>query len=684
MTKETIISDCMLCVWDCGIKAHLEDGRLVKVEGLPEHPVSEGYICKRGEALPDYAYSPTRLKNPMMKKDGKWHNVSWDEALDFCAEKLTAIKDKYGPEALAVFCGSVGVENIELATFAKRFTNAFGSPNLLSVENICYRTRILARQTVFGRYPLDDPKESKCIVLWGHNPDGAKGMIGDLIRKKLEESGFQLIVIDPREIPLSENAFNLRIRPGTDAALGLAMLNVIINEDLYDKEFVEKYAIGFEELVKHVEEYTPEWAEGVTTIPTADIKTAARIFARTSPACIIQGVNTLDQHRNGFQNSRLLSILMTVTGNINVPGGWVTIPRIPLGNMNINVEQEALGSDEFPVFCKLWGRKAAFGIATMFPQAVMEGKPYPIKASVVAAANPVVSFPASHLYKEAFENLDFLAVIDPFMSETAELADVVLPACTFLEKGGISYVYGVVFGEPYAMIHKKVIEPLGDSWPDWKIWTEIARRMGMEDQFPWNSDDEVVDALLEPGEFADKIKSNPLGAYYGEKQYNFQEKNKLKTPSGKIEIYSQSLKDYGFDPIPVYMEPALSPVSTPELLKEYPLMLTSGARCQEYSHTMLRDIPVLRNDNPEPLAQIHPATAEKYGLKDYDLARIVTRNGSIKLRVHTSEGIIPDLVSVPHGWSQANVNILVDMDNIDPITAYPDFKTVLCRIEPVA
>ncbi len=684
MSKETIISDCMLCVWDCGIKAHLEDGRLVKVEGLPEHPVSKGYICARGEALPEYVYSPNRVQKPMLRRNGSWKEVSWDEALDFCAEKLNAIKEKYGARALAVFCGSVGVESIEIATFARMFTNVFGSPNLLSVENICYRARILARQVTFGRYPLDDPQHSKCIVLWGHNPDGAKGMIGDLIREKLQESGFQLIVIDPRSIPLSEKAFNLHIRPGTDAALGLAMLNVIINEDLYDKEYVENYTIGFDELVKHVQQYTPEWAEEVTKLPTADIKTAARIFARTSPACIIQGVNTLDQHRNGFQNSRLLSILMAVTGNINVPGGWVTIPRIPLNNLGVEVEEPSLGADDYPVFTSLWGRKSPFGIATMFPKAVLEGDPYPIRGSVVTAANPVVSFPAAHLYQEAFENLDFLAAIDPFMSETAELADVILPACTFLEKGGISYVYGVVFGEPYAMIHQKVIEPVGESWPDWKIWSELARKMGLGDHFPWESDEEVVEAMLEPGEFAEKLKSDPLGAYYGDKQYGIHEKKKLKTPSGKIELYSESLKEYGHDPLPKFFEPGQSPVSTPELYQKYPLMLISGARCQEYTHTQLRYVPSLRNQNPEPLADMHPTTAQKYGIKDHDLIKIETKTGSMKLRAQITEDIIPDVVSVPHGWAQANVNHLVDMDVIDPITAYPDFKTVLCRIEPVS
>ncbi|MBS4026964.1 MAG: molybdopterin-dependent oxidoreductase [Clostridia bacterium] len=682
MSKKTLISDCMLCVWDCGIMAHVEDGRLVKVEGLPEHPVTKGYICPRGEALPDYVYSPNRLTQPLMRQNGKLQKVSWDTALDYTAEKLNEIKEKYGARALAIFCGSVGVENIEVATFARRFKGVYGTPNLLSVENICYRTRILARQLTFGRYPLDDPGDAKTIILWGHNPDGAKGMLADQIREKLAKENLNLIVVNPKRIPLSEKAYHLTIRPGTDAALGLAMLNVIINENLYDKEFVDTYTVGFAELIEHVQQYTPEWAQEVTWIPASDIKNVARIFAQAGPSCIMQGINTLDQHRNGLQNSRLMSILQAVTGNFANPGGWVEGPRIPLSNLSFEDKEEPIGAEEFPIFSKLWGRKAPFGIATLYPKAVMEGKPYPIKGTIVTAANPVVSFPASHLFKEALSNLDFLAVMDPFLTETAELADIVFPASTFLEKGGLSYVYGVVFGEPYAMIHHKVIEPVGESWPDWKIWSELGRRMGMGEHFPWNTDDEVIDAYLQPGELKDALSANPAGAYYGEKQYDIHKKKKMATPSGKVELYSQTLKDHGFDPIPVYMEPGQSPVNTPELYKKYPIILISGERTQEYTHTQQRMVPVLRNSNPEPLAEINSATATQFGLTDGIMVKIETKVGKMKMRLKINDKLAPGVVSVPHGWADANVNDLVDMDVIDPITAYPDFKTVLCSVVP--
>ncbi|AGL00060.1 molybdopterin-containing oxidoreductase family protein [Desulfoscipio gibsoniae] len=681
MAIETINSDCMLCVWDCGIKATVEDGRLTEVKGLPEHPISKGYLCPRGEALPSYVYSASRLTTPMRREKGRWQKVSWDDALDYCAEKLNAVKAKYGARALAVFCGSVGVESYEVATFARRFKGAFGTPNLLSVENICFRARILARQLTYGRYPIEDPNSARCIILWGHNPVGSKGMLGELIKKKLDNDNCELIVVNPKQIPLSEKGYQLLIRPGTDAALALAMLNVIINEDLYDKEFVNNYTVGFPELVEHVQQYTPEWAQEITWLSAFDIKNVARIFARAKPSCIIQGINSLDQHKNGLQNSRLLSILQAVTGNFAAPGSWVTVPRIPLANLSLKDQETPIGSEDYPIFSNLWGRQAPFGIATLFPQAVLEGKPYPIRASIVTAANPAVSFPAAQQFKEALSSLDFLAVIDPFLTETAELADVVLPACTFLEKGGLSHVYGVVFGEPYAMLRRKVIEPVGESWPDWKIWSELGLRLGMEEYFPWHNEEEVIDAYLK-GELKDKLKSNPLGTYYGEKEYWVYKNKKLNTPSGKVEIYSQTLKDAGFDPIPIYMEPGQSQYSTPELYQEYPLILISGERAQEYTHTQLRQVPVLRNSNPMPLAEINPATAAKYGLTDGCLALIETKRGTIQMVVRITEKITPGVVSVPHGWASANANLLVDMDVIDPITAYPDFKTVLCRMKP--
>jgi anaerobic selenocysteine-containing dehydrogenase len=623
------------------------------------------------------------LLYPYRRKNNSLERISWDQAFDICAENLTKVKEKYGAKSLAIFCGSVGVENIEVAAFAQRFKSAYNTPNLLSVENICYRLRILARQLTFGRYVGEDYRKAECIILWGHNPDGSRKMLGDLIREKVANEKFELIVIDPKRTELAKQGLHLQIRPGTDAALALAMLNVIINEDRCDKEFVENYTKGFPELKEHIQQYTPEWAADITGIPKEDIKVVARIFAQSKAPCILQGINTLDQHRNGFQNSRLLALLQIIVGAIDKPGTWVTIPFLRMADLRLPMEEKPIGADEYPIFHSVWGRVSPYGIATLFPKAVLEGIPYPMKASIVTAANPLVTYPDSGLYRKAFEALDFRVSIDPFINETAELSDVLLPACTFLEKDSLGYVYGVVNCEPYAMLRKKVIEPVGESKPDWWIWSELAKRMGMGEYFPWTSDEEIFDYLLEPSGIKDQL-NNQLGVFFADKGYYQYKTKPFPTPSKKIEIYSDTLKEYGYDPLPGYVEPAQSPVSTPELYKEYPIILISGARQEEYAHSQQRNIPALRALNPEPLAEMHPATAQRYGLVDGEKVNISTKVGTVKMRLKTNENLMTGVVTVPHGWGLANVNEITNVETREPITGYPDFKAILVRVEPAS
>jgi anaerobic selenocysteine-containing dehydrogenase len=242
---ELIKTDCILCVWGCGINAYVEGGKLVKVEGMTEHPLNQGLLCPRGKALVDYVYSPDRLKHPLKRENGDWKRISWDEALDIIAEKLQQIKENYGAHALAIFCGSIGVENNELAAFARRFRGAYGTPNFLSVESNCYRSRILAHQLTFGTFLLEEPEKAGCVILWGHDPDNSKLPLASKLYQALEK-GLELIVINPKRTPLAKRGIHIPIRPGTDCALALGMLNVIISEDLYDREFVAEYTVGFD------------------------------------------------------------------------------------------------------------------------------------------------------------------------------------------------------------------------------------------------------------------------------------------------------------------------------------------------------------------------------------------------------------------------------------------------------
>jgi anaerobic selenocysteine-containing dehydrogenase len=685
MAQKVIKTDCIMCINSCGINAYVEDGKLVKVEGMPEHEVSEGYICPRGEALVEYVYSPHRLKYPMKKVNGEWERITWDEALDTIADELKKIKEKYTAKALAVYSGSIGTENIELAGFAQRFRGVYGTPNLLSVEGNCFRCRIMARQMTFGGYPIEEPWNSKCVIIWGQNMDNSRATIAAKVYKAMAKGTLKhLIIIDPKRIPMAEKGIHIRIRPGTDTALMLGMMNVIISEKLYDKEFIDKNTIGFDELVEHVKKYPPEKIEKITWVPADDIRKIARIFAANKPAANVPGTCSIDQHINGFQGNRAMAILQIITGNIEIPGSWISIPFIRLGDLRVTEISEPVGADLHPLFRTFWGRISPYGQQMLFADSVLDGKPYYIKALIVNGGNPALTLPDSKRVREAMRKLDFMVVMDLFMTDTAELADIVLPAASFLEKSGVGYVYGVNTGIPYALLRKKVIEPVGESWADWKIWTELGRRMGYGKYFPWNSDEEVVDFFLKPsGLTREQLeKEYPQGTYYVKAEKKYQS-GVYRTPSDKIEIYSETLRENGYDPLPEFVEPSMSPVSAPELARKYPLILTTGARIPQYTHTQFRNIPSLRKAAPEPLAEMNPETAKQYGITEGDMISIETPKGKIAMKAHTAEELSPGIVSIPHGWSEANSNELTSLDVRDPITGYTEMKALLCRIQKV-
>lgn len=675
---------CMLCFMVCGINAHVQGGKLIKVEGTPENPLNCGLLCPKGQNLPDYVYSPDRIKYPMKKVDGSWQRISWDEALDTITEKLQNIKLQYGARALAVSVGSIGAENIEISAFAQRFRGAFGTPNFFSIEAHCFRSRIMARLMTFGTYPLEDPEKAECIVLWGHNPDASEPPLAAKITKRLGH-GLKLIVIDPKKIPMAHQGLYAQIIPGTDCALALGLMNVIINEGLHNRGFVEKYTLGFAELTEHVKNYPPEKVAEITGIPAAKIKSVARIFASAKSASIIQGINTLDQHINGFQNNRVLAILQAITGNYNIPGGWAINPMMRLTDLRINVEEDPIGAEEHPLFRKFWGKASPYGQQMLLPDVILTEKPYPIKALITSGGNPALSWPDTKKVREAFSKLDLVVVMDLFMTETAELADIVLPACSSLEKLGLAYNYALTAGIPYAMLSRKIIEPIGESWPDWKFYSELGRRMGYGEYFPWNSDEEVVENFLKSSQVTyEQLQENPSGLWYGERCYDMTAAGQIKTPSGKIELYSKTLADAGYDPIPAYLEPTQSAAVNPGLAKKYPLMVATGARIVEYTHYQMRNVASLNQMAPYPMAEINPATAEEYDVADGEVVLIETRNGQVKLQLKVTEDLAPRVVNILHGWGRdASANLLAALDVRDPVTGYPELRALAGRIKKI-
>ena len=676
--RKEILTDCTLCYHSCGCRVTVEDGRAVKIEGLESHPLNKGKLCPKGENALENIYSPDRIKTPLKRVNGGFEAISWDQALGEIAEKLDGLRKEFGPQILGVFSGSIGVENLEMAGLTQRFKAAFGSPNFFSVESVCYRMRIRTRQITFGKYPVEE-KDTNLYILWGHNPDASDFPLKLAMEENLAK-GARLVVIDPKRIPLADKAeMYLKIRPGTDGALAMAMMNVIINEKLYDEAFIEEHTLGFDKLVPHVQKYTPEWAEEITWVAADDIRKLARLFAGTKGASIFQGTCTQDQTANGTQNSRAFSILQVITGNINVPGGWVISPRLAFGNVGLKVEGEPLGADQYPLFFEVWGRKSPYGVVTVVPESI----PDKLKAFLVVGGNPLVSMPDTNAFREAFRKLDLLVVHDMFMTETCKEAHYVLPACSHLEKWGVAYTYNVCHCIPYLMVRKRCIEPLHESWSEWKLYTELGKRLGMEELFPWKSEEELITFELHPSglTFDYLMNEKPEGDFYQEKQYGIEE-GQFRTPSHKIEIYSDALEKVGFSPLPDYQEPERSPMgAAKEFLDKYPLILSTGNRNYYYTHSQHRDIKALKEAYPEPLTEIAPRTAKEYGIQDGARVIVETNRGQVTMKASVTDKVAEGVVFVPHGWpGDANANLLTDVQCRECILGYPDMKSLMCSI----
>jgi anaerobic selenocysteine-containing dehydrogenase len=626
----------------------------------------------------EHLYHPDRLKYPLKKVSGTWQRISWDQAISEIAAKLNDLKAKFGPSVLAFFCGSIGVENMEMVSLTHRFKAAFGSPNFFSVESICYRMRIRARQITFGKYPVEE-MDSNLYLLWGHNPIASDFPLTLAMEANLKK-GAKVIVIDPRRIPIADRAeMYVPIRPGTDGALALAMIHVIVNEKLYDADFVEKWTYGFDRLVPHVQRYTPEWAEKITWVKADTIRTLARRFATTKGASIFHGTCTQDQCANGSQTDRAMAILQVLSGNINVPGGWVISPRLKLKDVSLPSPGKPLGAEEYPLFYEVWGRTSPYGVMNMVPESV----PDKLKAFIVAGGNPLVTMPDSNALREAFGKLDLLVVCEQFMTETAELAHYVLPATNQLEYWGLAYNYNVCHCLPYLMLREPAVKPYFECRSTREFYTDLAKACGFWEKFPWKSDEELVTAELEPSGLDFKtLKENPQGLCYQEKEYSIG-KDTFATPTGKIEIYSEAFEKAGADPLPTYREPDKSPQGPrwTDLGAKYPLILSTGTRDFYFNGSMLHNVESLQLKSPSPKAEIGLKTAAEYGVKHGDDIIVETDRGQAKMKAHVDERIMERVVLVPHGWPrEANCNLLTDCRCREPIMGYPQWKGLLCNI----
>jgi anaerobic selenocysteine-containing dehydrogenase len=674
---------CYMCDKYCPTRIHVKEGKAVKVEMLEKRSVDS---CPRWRAQLDFVYHPERLKHPLKRVgergEGKFERITWKEALTTIADKLLALKEEDGAEATAFYVAYTK----EPRPYFRRLVHAYGSPNYTTETSSCFSAGWLAATMNFGQdygYLLGNSRiidpATKCQVTWSSGIRQSNPRLwGDYLEAK--KNGLKLIVVDPRRTRLAAMAdIHLQLRPGTDGALALGFLNIIINEGLYDKEFVKNWTVGFEELKSLVQDYPPEKVAEITWVPAEKIKEAAVMYATNTPSKITTSPAATIHHQNGVQNTRAILLISAITGNIEVPGGnrmspvkaetnsitlQETVPDLPPG----------IGSQRFPIFTGLFEEMQANAIVDQ----ILSGEPYPIKALVAAGLN-LQFFANSTRFAETIKRLDLIVDVDRFHTPATRISDIVLPISSWMERDILIMMPGGLIN-----LVEPAIEPVGETWPEWKIYAELAKKLGFGDMF-WDGDImKCFNYILEPtGLTVDDLREKPSGITCPTpvREPRHYEKAGFQTPSGKVEIRSSILEKHGFDPLPVYKEPVESPISSPDLAQSYPLVLTTGARLISYTHSQHRQIEKLRKMVPDPLLEIHPRDADLRGIQQGDTVHITSPRGRVTVKANVTDAILPGVVQLPHHWpDEANANNLSDDVNLDPISGFPAFKSQLCQV----
>ena len=670
----------------CAISVGVRDNTIVRVKGDPDGFLNKGYVCPKGLASPDRLTHPDRLKYPLKRVGergaGQWERISWPEAIDTIRDHFMRIKKQYGAKGVA-FCQGMpkGMEHFVLI----RLANMFGSPNVVSVQDVCHAPREVTGLHTCGFYPvMDSHYKSKVVVVWGSNLTSTNEE-GEICSGLLEQvrTGTELIVVDPRQTELGKKAkLWLQLKPGTDNALSLAILNVVIEEQLFDNEFVRNWTYGFEELAGCVKDYSPEKMSAITWVAPDLIREAARFYARSRPAAIQWG-NAIEQNVNTFDTARALVSLMAICGNLDVPGGNIHAnePRIlPLGKF---VRADLLPSKRkemihahYHTIPKLMTVPPVF-----LRKAILEEIPYAVRGAYVQCSNPLLAYADSHMTFNALKKLDFLVVADIFMTPTAALADLVLPAATHFEFNDIGH-YGL--GHGYILARPKVVDPPEECWPDIKILNALGHAMTPEEYW-FDGYEDLLEAILKPSDLM-YSQFAELGYLKGEVKFKKYESGGFKTPTNKVELCLSTSEKFGLRPLPEYVE---QPQDDPE----FPLVLTS-AKNPYYMHSSYRWVERLRRKSPEPVAEIHPETASRLGIREGDRVIIATKQGQITQTAHLTERVHPDVINASYGWwfpeeditsqdnwTKSNFNILTSVDKVGKEFGTPNLKGICCKVQ---
>ena len=724
---------CCACAQQCGLLVHLEEGRIVRLTGDREHPSSQGFICPKGARANEIHYEPTRVHLPLkrvgIRGGGEWREMPWDEALDEIAASIVKITDQHGREALAYSFGTLHAADWGIG---ERFMNLFGSPNTVGQDKVCYAPNALAEALTYGwgpttySYPI--PGTTECDVLWGFRPSASMPLLWGAITAA-RKAGAKLIVVDPIRTHEAELAdLWLQNRPGTDTALALGLINVIVSEGLYDRDVVASETVGFGELARRAADYPPERVADLTRVPVEQVVAAARLIA-TSRRAIVHGSNGLCQSgKMAVQAGRALACLIAITGNVGRPGahGLSGPPRDIVANGDavlcdaLPAEQRAkrLGAGRFPYIGEgyfdvsesmshAWygDRHALSWMATAHEptlwRAIAEGDPYPVKALILQCHNAVGASANSGAAVAALEseNLELLVVHDLFLNPTSRLADYVLPAAHWLEKPFYSAAYGYMgFAGDYVEAKPAPIAPEHEHRGDYDLFRDLGHRLGQAEHWPETAE-EFWDSLLRPAGLSydgacahlgpligEEVRCTPPRRQGSDRQYG--------TPSGKIELSSSLLERWGLDPLPYF--------ELPEVFEDagerYPFVLTTGGRVIEGFHQMAQQMPRFRLRNPHPLASLHPQTAAKAGIVDGEWILIETPIGTVRQQAMITDSLPPDVIHAdrwwyperaadqddPFGSRATNINFCTDdaTGSCDPVMGSWLLRALPCRVEP--
>jgi anaerobic selenocysteine-containing dehydrogenase len=668
-----------MCEQGCGLEVSLgPDGRPVRVQGDKRHPYSRGWLCVKGLAALDFLYSPRRLSAPLIRgEDGLHRKASWEEALAFAAHELHRIRETYGPQSLAIYHGE-GVGHQEIKSYLKRFANVYGTPNFMGVGSLCNAARTMADTLMLGQITRPDIPNTRFLMVWGGNPLVSNEPTTPPEMRRLARRNAVLAVVDPRRTPTAGLAnYHLAVRPGRDGVLAASLLHVILRQGLWDRPFTEAWINGFSALQgAAADRFSPEAGERETGVPADLVRRVAVAYASTKPACLLVG-NGLEHHGRGIDTMRLLAVLKAVTGNLDLPGGDLFSSGPKLRDITAPLPPSPvppLGADTLPLFCHL--RQEAHALAV--PDAILESRPYPIRGMIIAGGNPSLEWPNSRKVRAAMEKLEFLLVIDVVDSPDTRTARVILPACTFLERD--EHRVPLYHNQQRILLRKKVLEPLY-GLPDQTIWIRLAQAMGYGEHFPWTSPRDGIDHILgDLGLTYRDLAEQGGGFEYAARRYRKYATCGFRTPSGKVEVEPERLRQFGYNPS--LLPTPGSGESSGE--NDYPLLLSTGGNLLPYLHWQYRYLPRLRRLVPEPRVEIHPDTARQYGLADGDLAEVETPVGRIRLKAGLTAGIQPDTIHIPQGWEEANANELTGAEAPDPVSGFPNLKSNRCRIRKVS